>query len=292
MQGKVKVKMKANQVYSKDEWTWNFGNERSQQCQTHYVMIPPWDFGTLTHRNTTSFPWRNGWLSTHDGAFVTWSSMVCTVELIVLNDLSCPSSSSSLPTPWHDYHTVVATISTCIPTFVWLDGLYHQVKLHTLHHWPQQLDKSDCVSPDAAPVHSSMTAITFTLQMSEIIYLETQSHVQYYGYAVSEKWLDWFLEKLKSDDCNDIDNKSKEYFKGLAYLANINNLGWKCCFNPNHGLVDNEELEDIPIDTIQVLYMYSDEEGSIQRPLNDEKKIKVMTVLLGHGPEWWMGCSD
>ncbi|KAG1878787.1 hypothetical protein F4604DRAFT_1679683 [Suillus subluteus] len=134
-------------------------------------------------------------------------------------------------------------------------------------------------------------AITFTLQTSEIIHPEMQSHVQYYGYAVSEKWLDWFLEKLKSDDRNDIDNKSKEYFEGLAYLADIDNLGWKHCFNPNRGSVDDEEPKDILINTVQVLYMYSDEEGSIQKPL-DEKKIEAMTVLLGHGPEWWTGCSD
>ncbi|KAG1848901.1 hypothetical protein F4604DRAFT_1687604 [Suillus subluteus] len=135
------------------------------------------------------------------------------------------------------------------------------------------------------------TVIMFTPQTSEVIHLETQSHVQYYGYAVSEKWLDWFWNKLNSDNCNDIDAKSKEYFKGLVYLADINNLGWKHCFNPNCGSVDDEEPKDILIDTIQVLYMYSDEEGSIQKPLN-EKKIEAMTVLLGHGPEWWMGCSD
>ncbi|KAG1884756.1 hypothetical protein F4604DRAFT_1919270 [Suillus subluteus] len=128
------------------------------------------------------------------------------------------------------------------------------------------------------------TAIMFTPRMSEVIHPEMQSHVQYHGYAVSEEWLHWFWNKLNLGDHNDIDVKSKEYFEGLVYLADIDNLGWKCCFNPKCGSVDDEEPKDTPINTIQVLYMF-------QKPLH-EKKIEAMTALLGRGPEWWAGCSD
>ncbi|KAG2062955.1 hypothetical protein BDR04DRAFT_1164426 [Suillus decipiens] len=119
----------------------------------------------------------------------------------------------------------------------------------------------------------------------ELVRREKRPHIEYFGYAVSQKWLAWFSKKFELD-IRHIHVKSKEYFEGLAYLADIGHFGWEHCFNRNSGSVDGEEP-----DTVKVLYVYTNEWDSFQKCLV-EKKIKAMTALLGHEPEWWVGCSS
>jgi hypothetical protein len=140
------------------------------------------------------------------------------------------------------------------------------------------------INQTAIPKHS------ITSRLFEIARPKRQSHVQYYGYAVSQEWLIWFSKKFRPEDRNDMGVTSKQYFEGLAKLANIDDFSWKHCFDPNGGSVNDEEPKNIPIDTVEVLYVCSDEEGSIQK-CPDEEKLEVMTALLGHGPKWWAGCS-
>ncbi|KAG0703087.1 hypothetical protein DFH29DRAFT_918820 [Suillus ampliporus] len=47
----------------------------------------------------------------------------------------------------------------------------------------------------------------------------------------------------------------------------------------------------IQIDTVLVLSVCSDEEESFEeRPTQGQ--MDFMTKLIGHGPQWWMGCRS
>ncbi|KAG1737110.1 uncharacterized protein EDB91DRAFT_1141104 [Suillus paluster] len=141
-----------------------------------------------------------------------------------------------------------------------------------------------------------------------------QSHLQFYGYAVSREWLIQFAEQnWPADELPDRNAKDYEdiaatrAYKLIADLSSICSLGRKTCFNPKGGSVppywiavydgdyddelDDEELMNIQIDTVVVLSVCSDEEDSFEeRPTQGQ--MDFMTKLIGHGPQWWMGCRS
>jgi hypothetical protein len=56
-------------------------------------------------------------------------------------------------------------------------------------------------------------------------------------------------------------------------------------------ILSDEELLAIKIDEIPVLAVCSDEEDSFEEhPVQEQ--MDYMTKLVGHGPQWWMGCRD
>ncbi|KAG1770581.1 hypothetical protein EV702DRAFT_1049307 [Suillus placidus] len=143
---------------------------------------------------------------------------------------------------------------------------------------------------------------------SESLLLKLFVALKYYGYGISEEWRIWFSNQLDSHDCHDkghdIHSITKRYYQFIVDSTPIKDMGWKRCFNPkgdsvppewitgSHGnLLHDKVVVNIPIDTVEVLLVCLDEEDSFGgRPHQDT--IDYLTVLLGHGPKWWVGCSS
>ncbi|KAG1843274.1 hypothetical protein DFJ58DRAFT_804732 [Suillus subalutaceus] len=147
----------------------------------------------------------------------------------------------------------------------------------------------------------------------KLIRPKRQPHLQFYGYGVSWEWLIQFAEQNCPEELPDRDDigykcmAAIRAYELIADLTTINTLDRKLCFNPKGGLVppewiavydgdyddilSEEELLAIKIDTIHVLAVCSDEEDSFEeRPVQGQ--MDYMTKLIGHGPQWWMGCRD
>ncbi|KAG1807006.1 uncharacterized protein BJ212DRAFT_1388669 [Suillus subaureus] len=88
-------------------------------------------------------------------------------------------------------------------------------------------------------------------------------------------------------------------------LTGISDLDPITCFNPKGGSVppewiavydgdyddvlSDEELLAFQIQTVYELTVCSDEEDSFEeRP--SQEQMDYITNLVGHGPQWWMGC--
>ncbi|KAG0696373.1 hypothetical protein DFH29DRAFT_208477 [Suillus ampliporus] len=140
-----------------------------------------------------------------------------------------------------------------------------------------------------------------------------QPHLQFYGYAVSPEWLIQFAQQHWSEALPDRNAKNYEdiamtrAYELISGFSGIYNLDRKDCFNPKGGSVplewiavydgdyddelDDDELEAIQIDIVHVLTVCSDEEDEFEeRPT--QEKMDFMTKLIGHGPQWWMGCMS
>ncbi|KAG1888562.1 hypothetical protein F4604DRAFT_1713457 [Suillus subluteus] len=141
-----------------------------------------------------------------------------------------------------------------------------------------------------------------------------QPNPQFYGYAISHEWLVRFAEQHcpeKLRDRNSEGYKTHAMVRGyihLVYFTGINNLDTIACFNPMEGasvppewipvsngdyddVLSDEEILAFQIQTVHVLTVCSDEEESFKDRPNQEQ-MDYLTELVGHGPQWWMGCKS
>ncbi|KAG0705303.1 hypothetical protein DFH29DRAFT_291338 [Suillus ampliporus] len=137
----------------------------------------------------------------------------------------------------------------------------------------------------------------------------SQPHVQYYGYAVPPEWLIQFTEQHWPEALPDRNDKGYEYmaatraFELILDWSGIYTLDSKDCFDPKGGSVppewialydgdedEDDELQDIQIDTVHVFSLCSDQDESFEaRPT--QERVDFMTKLVGHAPQWWVSCG-
>jgi hypothetical protein len=141
----------------------------------------------------------------------------------------------------------------------------------------------------------------------KLICPKRQPHVQYYGYEVSDAWLIQLVESYWPEVLPDRNVKHYEDtamtrgFELVRHWTGIYNLDGQDCFNPKGGYVppewfalfddddEDEEFEDIDIDIVHVFVLCSDQEESFkERPTQED--VDYMTKLMGHVPQWWVGC--
>jgi hypothetical protein len=96
-------------------------------------------------------------------------------------------------------------------------------------------------------------------------------------------------------------------YEHLVDFTGINNLDTITCFNPKGGSVppewipvsngdyddvlSDEEVLAFQIQTVYVLTVCSDEEDPFE-DCSIQEQMDYLTKLVGHGPQWWMGCKS
>ncbi|KAG0700387.1 hypothetical protein DFH29DRAFT_1080711 [Suillus ampliporus] len=156
------------------------------------------------------------------------------------------------------------------------------------------------------------TGVSTRRRPFKLIRPERQPHVQYYGYGVSRDWLLQFAEQHCPEALPDRNAKNYETtartraYEFIVEWSGIYTLDTKDCFNPKGGSVppewialydgvyddqlDDDEIMSIPIDTVHVLAVCSDQDDDFGwRPT--QEKMDFMTKVIGHTPQWWVSCG-